>query len=290
MGFVRSAVQDPLVHFLAAGAVVFAILSAASPPEAPKRVVVDRAALLDFIQYRSKAFEPTAAAALFDGMDEGAKERLIADYVEEEALAREAKALGLDGDDYVIRQRLIQKLNFLAEASAGDAEPSAGEIAAFYEAHRDEYVIPASATFTHVFFNAETRGEDAARKAAIEAADRLNRTRARFEDAIGQGDRFAFQANYVERTFDSVAVEFGETATRDVFSGATGVWRAPVTSPYGAHAVFVAKIEPERIPALAEIAERVAEDAAREAKSATVRRLIEDTIAEYDVVVAPDLR
>jgi hypothetical protein len=41
-------------------------------------------------------------------------DRLVADYVREEVLYREALALGLDRDDLVVRRRLVQKMEMLA--------------------------------------------------------------------------------------------------------------------------------------------------------------------------------
>jgi hypothetical protein len=43
---------------------------------------------------------------------------LIADYVKEALLAREARALGLDEHDTVVRRRLAQKLEFLVQDTA----------------------------------------------------------------------------------------------------------------------------------------------------------------------------
>jgi hypothetical protein len=285
---IKPLLKDPLTHFLAIGAVFFVIASAINPPEPEeKRIVVDRAALLEFIQYRSKAFEPKAAAAMLDAMSPAERDDLARAYVEEEAVYREAKAIGLEADDYVIKQRLIQKFDFLAESAAAGAEPSNEDIAAYYAAHKQDYYIQPSATFTHVFFSAGSRGGEAAKNAASEMARRLQADSARFEDAVGKGDRFPFHTNYVERTYDYVASQFGEEAAKAIFDekGPFGVWRAPVMSVYGAHAVFVSKLAPGRYPALAEIEDKVTEDARRDIEAKIRSRILEDLIARYDVVV-----
>ena len=56
----------------------------------PKRITVDRDALLTFVQYRTKTFQPKLAAARLDAMKGEQLKRLIDDYVCEEALHREA--------------------------------------------------------------------------------------------------------------------------------------------------------------------------------------------------------
>lgn len=281
--------KDPLTHFLAAGLVIFIVGNALKPPEADeKRIVVDRAALLEFIQFRSKAFEPKAAETLLDSITGEARERLIRDYVEEEALYREAKALGLDADDYVIKQRLVQKLDFIAGA-ATEAAASEEEIAAWFASHRDDYASPPTATFAHVFFTNEQRGAGAAEALAAAAARDLKANAAGFEDAVGKGERFPFHTNYVERTYDYVESQFGEAAARDIFSdaGPFGEWRGPVMSPYGAHAFFVREVTPMHYPDLAEVKERVAGDVSRDRASRAKENIVTDLISEYDIVIDP---
>ena len=48
----------------------------------------------------------------------------IDQYVREEILSREAMKLGLDQNDTIIRRRLQQKMEFLAEDFAAGAEPT----------------------------------------------------------------------------------------------------------------------------------------------------------------------
>ena len=69
--------------------------------------MVDRDALLTFIQYRSKAFELSLAAQRLDGMTTKEREQLTRDFIREEALYREASTLGMTDNDYVIRRRTV---------------------------------------------------------------------------------------------------------------------------------------------------------------------------------------
>ncbi|MEX0645139.1 MAG: peptidylprolyl isomerase [Parvularculaceae bacterium] len=283
--------RDPLIHFLAAGLVLFVIGAALRPPEADaRRIVIDRAALLEFIQYRSKAFEPATAGEILDGMSRKERDALIRDFIEEQALYREATALGLEADDYVIKQRLVQKLNFLTDGAISAAPPTDDEIAAHFDAHRDDYYIQPSATFAHVYFSAETRGADAAASEAVQIAASLNASKAPFEAAVAHGDRFPFHVNYVERTYDYVASQFGEAAAQKIFDarGSVADWRAPLVSPYGAHAVYVKSVTPGRYPDLAEVRDRVADDALRERQRQARERIVQELIAQYDVVVDLD--
>ena len=91
--------KDPVLHFLAVGLYLFVVFDAVSPESGeadPKTIVVDRDTLLTYIQYRTKVFEPKLAAARLDNMNDATRQRFIDDYVKEEVLFREAKALGLE--------------------------------------------------------------------------------------------------------------------------------------------------------------------------------------------------
>jgi hypothetical protein len=87
----------------------------------------------------------------------------VDEYVREEALYREAIALGLDQGDYVIRQRLIQRLELMFEDNTETADVGQDELMEFYREFSDDYIESDVYTFTHVFFNAELRGDAGAR-------------------------------------------------------------------------------------------------------------------------------
>lgn len=279
--------KDPLTHFLVAGALLFLIAGAAAPSEESEdAIIVDRAALLSHIQFRSKAFEPGAAAALLDGLNADARARLVADFVREEALDREAIALGLDAGDYVIRQRRVQKAEFLAEAAATAPALTAEEVAAHYAAHEDRYRSPPAATATHVFVSVKNRPREEAKAAAAALLDRLRADKARFEDATRYGERFLFHTNYVDRTDDYIRSQLGIEAAAAIFDPATALleWRGPYSSDYGEHLIFVTARTPARLAPLADIEDVVRADAAEERRQAAIDKAIDRIVARYRVI------
>jgi hypothetical protein len=290
----RTILKEPLLHFLVAGAALFVLFDAVSP-DAPadlgENVIrVDRAALLTFIQYRSRAFKPDAAAARLDAMPEVERRRLIDDYVREAALHRKARALGMDANDYIIKRRMIQKVEFLAQGFAdAAASPDEKSVKAYYEANKKDYYVQPSVTFTHVFFDAKKRGAEAA--AASAKLERLNGDGVHFADAPRHGDRFPYHVNYVERTPDFVASHFGPAMARDVFKlkADDRVWRGPFRSPYGIHLVLVSKSLPGRIPTLEEVRTRVFDDARRAQARMRSKAAIDEIVSDYDVRIADDV-
>ena len=282
--------KEPLVHFLAAGLGLFVLFGLVNRDEVdadPNVVIVDRDALLTFVQYRIKAFNPALAEQKLEAMSGEELEQFIDDYVREEVLHREALALGLDEDDYVIRRRLVQKLEFITE---GFAESSVAvdesALQRYFDANKADYFVEPYVTFTHVFFQTEDRPREEARALAKKELAKLNRDAVPFSDAPQHGERFLYHVNYVERTPDYVGSHFGPPMARALFALEPNefVWRGPFDSAYGVHLVLLTTNEPGREPELAELRDRVHEDARR----AMVREETEDAIAE--VVEAYDVR
>jgi len=287
---VKRFLKEPLVHFLAAGLGLFVLFGLVNRDEGdsdPNVIVVDRDVLLTFTQYRIKAFNPSLAKQKLDSMSDEELERFIDDYVREEVLYREAIALGLDEDDYVIRRRLVQKLEFITE---GFAEASANldeaAVQRFFDANKADYYVEPYVTFTHVFFETENRPREQARALAEKELVKLNRNGVPFSHAPRHGDRFLYHVNYVERTPDYVASHFGPPMAKAVFELEPNdfIWQGPFDSPYGVHLVLLTTNEPGREPDLAELEGRVREDARR----AMVRKETEAAIA--DIVDAYDVR
>ncbi len=213
--------RDPLFHFVAAGLLLFALYGVLGQNEGPQwdaRITVDREALLTFIQYRTRNFDQDVAEARLTALDRAERDRLIEEYVREEVLYREGLTLGLEEDDYVIRRRLVQKVEFLAEGFSGtSADVSDAELKSYFEENLQDYYVVPFITFAHVFFDKAKHGPATPERAAA-ALDALNAENIVFSQAPGHGDRFPFHVNYVERTPAFVASHFGREMADAVFS------------------------------------------------------------------------
>ena len=287
----KSFLKEPLVHFLAAGLglfVLFGIVNRDEPDADPNVVTVDHDALLTFVQYRIKAFNPTLAEEKLSSLSDEELQNLIDDYVREEVLHREAVALGLGEDDYVIRRRLVQKLEFINEgfAEAG-AKVDRAALQRYFDANKADYYVEPFVTFTHVFFETEDRPREQAHAVAEKKLLELNRNGVAFADAPQHGDRFLYHVNYVERTPDYVASHFGVPMAKAVFELEPNdfIWRGPFDSPYGVHLVLLTINEPGRDPELAELEGRVRVDAQRAMIREETEAAIADIVGSYEVRV-----
>ena len=286
----KDILNDPLLHFLAAGIAVFAFFEIVAPEGTgfgDKVIVVDEDALLTHIQYRTRTFEPQIAAERLATLSNTELEQMVREYVHEEALHREAMAMGMDANDYIIKRRLVQKVEFLAQGfAAASAVVDEAALIAYYDENQDDYFIEPTVTFTHVFFDAEERGWEAARAAATAELDKLNKAQVPSAEAGRYGDRFVYHLNYVDRPADLVDSHMGVDLTKAVFSAdaRNGVWRGPYDSAYGSHLVLVSRNTPGRYPDVDEIRKRLSSDVesalARERKEAA----IDEIVAEYEVL------
>ena len=281
--------KQPLFHFLLLGLLLFLIfdLTATTRPAAGKTIVVDREKLLTHLQFRSKAFDTgqfeTTLETTLETLSPEKRSALIESYVQEEALYRESLSFGLDVNDYVIRQRLIQKVEYLASAAQPQAQVN---IEDFYEKNKDNYYIQPTFTFTHIFLNRENyESVESGKQAASTLLKEVVSEGVDLSGAMQFGDRFVFHKNYVGRTQDFVASHFGEGFARIVSEAETNNWFGPVESAYGFHLVLIRDNKEGRTPPLEEIIANVAYDSQQVASRRQTRNAINNIVQKYEVIV-----
>jgi hypothetical protein len=286
-GRARRLLKDPLLHFLAGGGLLFALFalihgSDTTGTEGGRTIVVDRRALITAMQYQSAAFEPKRFAALYAALPTSQKQALVDSYVREEALVREARAMGLDQGDYVIRRRLVQKMMYLMDDAATQTfSPSDAELQRYFRAHQDAYRAGATVTFTHVYLDGRTPG---AEQAAARLKAELEAKRAGFDAATGYGDRFPYLRNYVQRTPDFVASQFGAPFTAGLMQLKPSTrWQGPIRSELGWHVVLLTDVAPASLPRFAEVRAQVKEDMLRDVIGAYREKAVLDLERRFKV-------
>ena len=74
--------------------------------------------------------------------------------------------MGLDKDDTIVKRRMAQKMQFLAEDVAAAHEPSTAELKAWFEKNRSKFALPSRYSFRHLYFSPDKRGKNAQEDAA----------------------------------------------------------------------------------------------------------------------------
>jgi len=284
----RKLIRQPLIHFLLIGMLFFLLFRIVGGGEEDSRTItVDKDALMNYFQYRSKAFNASVFEERMAAMSEKELKELIDEYVRQEVLYREAMAMGLDKEDYIIRLRMIQKVEFISQGIAeAVTQLSEEEVKRYYEENLEKYYVQPLVTFTHVFFDFERWGSKAEGMAKEELVY-LNENKVPFSQSMIRGDRFYYHTNYVERNPEHIARHFGPILAKGVFEAEANddQWIGPFQSEYGHHLVMVSKNEPGRYPEFREIADRVTEDAQQAYTQKQNDATIQNIIDGYEVRV-----
>ncbi len=254
---------------------------------------VERDELIAFIQSRTRMARAEEAARSFDAATPAVRQDWIDRYVREEALVREARTLGLDRDDELIRRRLVQQMEFLVEGAGESALVVSDEkIEAAYRERAEELREPATVRFAHVFVREEEGREAEADAKARALLERLNREAIGFDGALALGDRFLYDRLYVDRTLDEVRSHFGGAMARTIseVSVAAANWIGPHRSEHGLHLVLLTGRSEMRLPVLAEVADALREELMREKREQEVDRGIKAIVAKYRVGLDDGLR
>ena len=131
----------------------------------------------------------------------------------DEELERQAKALGMDSDDAVIRNMLVHNMRLLLSAK-GEQEPTDAEVEAYYERERSRFARPARITGWHVFFSKDLR-QSSALAAARAAKAELDAEALEPQQAVGLGDVSPSGAHFEGKLARQLASRFGEEFAKD---------------------------------------------------------------------------
>ena len=260
--------KDPLVAFLLIGAAIFGVDAwRSSGPELVRVGPLDIERLQD--QWQIQMGRPPTETEL-DG--------LIDAHVREEILVREARNIGLDDNDVIIRRRLAQKLTFLTEDLALLAPPTDAEAIEFFQTNAERYRIPARYSFSHVYFSPDARATP--REDAIAASHQGVET-----DWRTLGDPFMLQDTFTNVSEADVRKVFGARFSESLTKLAGDGWQGPVESGYGYHLVRVNQRTQARAPGYHEVKENVVDDLDAKRRADANARYYESVRSRYKIEV-----
>jgi hypothetical protein len=266
---IRKVLREPLVHFLALGALVFLVFHfAANRSEAPEgRIVVSAGKVEQLVTGFTRTWHRPPTQQELDG--------LVEDYIREEVLYREAVAMGLDKDDTIVRRRMRQKLEFLTEDATAAMSPTDQDLQDWLDKHPDKFRAEPKWAFRQVYFSAGRLGEGAS-IAASRALAKLNGAGKKI-DASELGDATLLPHELALSRLDEIASAFGDEFARRIPQLETGRWTGPVQSGYGWHLVYVSERREGRSRPLAEVREAVQ----REWLAARRQEIVDSTYSKW---------
>lgn len=222
--WLRRSLAEPLVQFLLIGGGLFALHGAVASREPLGTIRISQEQVQGLAARFSRNWQRPPSRQELQG--------LVDDWIREEAAVREARSLGLDRDDVIVRRRLRQKLEFLAEADVDRRSPSDADLRAWLQSHPERYRLDARYTF---------------RQALLPTA-------------TGGGALLLLEPRYVDLPRREVERLFGQSFAQALASQRPGPWVAPVPSGYGAHRVQLEAVTPGRLPEVAEVRDALLRD------------------------------
>lgn len=261
--------REPLMHFMVAGALVYAVLAGRAPDAGERRVVVDEAMVGQLVNRFAESFHRAPSPAEIDG--------LIADHVRDQVYYREALRLGLDQGDEVVMRRMRNKMIALATSETEAATPTDAQLQALLDRDPGRYAREVQVGFAQLYFGSDG---PAARTAAQQALAAL----AAGADPAGLGQPAPLPARFNHAPGSDIAAAFGEDFAAALPRQPRGRWTV-LTSGLGLHLVRVDNVTAPAPPTLATVRQQVANDwhnaAVRKAEQDAYRRLLDG----YDVAI-----
>jgi hypothetical protein len=267
----RRLLQEPLLHFLLIGLALFVLYGKVATTDRAGTSIVVSSAMVDAmareheLRWTRKPSDQELAG-------------LVDAYVRDEILYREGLALGLDRDDPLIKRRVRQKMEVIAEEQTARESPSDADLAAYVNAHQGAFLLPARVSFEQILV---AKGPaDVERSVAVARA-----ALGRGVDASRLGQASMLPSRVESAASSVVARDFGAAFARQLESVPLGQWSGPIASSVGAHLVRVSARQPAAMPALDTVRQVAAREWENERRASARSASYEKLRGNYTVVV-----
>jgi len=276
MNFIKRILQEPLLHFLVLGALIFGVYyglqGGNNSTTSAQQIYIDEANIQRLSQvWQLKWRRPPTPEEL---------RGLAIAELKEELFSREAQALGLAESDSVIRRHLAQKLAFLVQDTANFVEPTEAELHQFYTMHPELFQTESRLSLRQIFFNPEYHTDPDAD--ARQALAKLTETPAAWSEL---GDPSPLETALTRADWLNLTNQFGRQFAHRVMALSPGEWQGPIESAFGFHLVQVSEVQPQQLQPFAEVKAKVLErwrdQCQREEDEAFFSRLLQ----KYDVTI-----
>jgi hypothetical protein len=271
---VRTLLREPMLHFLLIGILLFATHQWMAPGDsAGNRIVVTQGVVDDLVTQHvaARGREPSAAEL----------NHLIESYVHDEILYREGVKLGLDRDDIVVKRRVRQKIEVIAEEDASTRAPTDGDLSAYFVGNQVRFAQPAILTFEQVFLGDSTSSPEVVQAVAVTRAALRNGT-----DPEELGKPTLLPLRMTETPADLVARDFGASFAAALEQVPVGEWVGPIDSSFGAHYVRLSERTPAVAPQLAAVRDHVVREWENERRQRARNEAYARMRERYEVSIA----
>jgi hypothetical protein len=274
---IRTLLGEPMLHFVLIGIALFgAYRWVSSDDSGGRRIAITQGVVDDLVTQHvaARGREPSTTEL----------NHLIESYVRDEILYREGVRLGLERDDIVVKRRVRQKIELIAEEDASTRAPTDADLSAYLTANQARFVQPAILTFEQVFIGESTSGPGVVHAVAV-----TGQALRKGADPVTLGKPTLLPYRMTLTPADLVARDFGASFAAALEKVPVGEWVGPIDSSFGAHCVRVS----DRAPAVAPQLNAVRDQVVREWENERRQRARNDAYAkmrgEYQVSIETKL-
>jgi peptidyl-prolyl cis-trans isomerase C len=233
---VKRLFSEPLIQFVILGALLFLLTSYIQKykyKQSREIIVGNERIGLMVMNYKTQTGTLPTKRQL---------DAMIDSYIREEISFREARKMGLDKDDEIIRRRLSQKFEFLQTNLIEPQQPSEHDLKQFYKDNPALFKTEATVSFSHIYFSSNNSSDEIAKQRALKVLQELQHSNS--EPAPRTGDHFPLQYDYNNQAGVDIQQNFGDKPIlKKLFEAPLHKWVGPVQSGYGWHLIYVSKID-----------------------------------------------
>ena len=250
METLKKITQEPLVHFIFLGFLIFVVngfFNSGQYINEDAKIVIDDNDINRLITQYKQVWNETP--------DQSTIQKLIEQYIESEIIYREALAMNLDHNDEIIKRRLKQKYEFLVKDLISSSEPSEEDLKAYYEDHINDFLTDKLYTFSQYYFSPDKRQtplEDA--KTFISKQIKTNPNHSVIPPKI---DQIHLKQTFAAVTEHLIRQEFGIDFLSQLETQSSHSWIGPISSGFGIHILYFDSINESQKIEFEQVREKV---------------------------------
>ena len=268
--------REPLLQFLVLGAILFALYGLVDKrsAEPSEKIVVSASRITNLADGFARTWRRPPSEEELRG--------LIENDIRDEVFYRAGRAAGLDRDDVIIRRRVRQKMEFLAE-EISVPEATEAQLADFLSSNPERFRTEDRLTFHQLFLNPSRRTDTIARD--VEQVRTILSRGDATTDTAGLGDPFLLGEEFHAVSLRDTAGTFGDSFARQVFSAEQGRWLGPIPSSFGQHFIYIRERTTGSVPPLDTIRPAVARQWADARRTEAEQKLYRSLRDRYEITV-----